>query len=448
MAASSSSAWLLLGWPKSCQRLPSVLTASVLLRVSALNDAPQVAAGAVMDLAKLAEAGAAIDVSRLLASAQAADSDIGALQGLAVTGSSGNGSWQFSSDGQRWLPFGSVSATHALLLAPGTQLRYVAAVGVVETASFDFRAWDQSSGQASQGEQAAYADTSQAGGDTAFSHVQRAVSLRAGTAGSMQAPGSQSPGTPNTPSTPSEAVEPDGAAADTGRAGSGQTEATERQRAPHEPAATQAAAGAALHQPRDEGTAWQPPKRGAAQTDVDPDPNTLLVANAWTAAAIDFNLDAAGPLVPGDAGHGYTEGWLKRLLASGARQVEDSLVQLEIPGVAQAQDAPASAVTLGAMGAAGITMTAGMLWWLTRGGGMLFSVLMGVPAWRHIDLLPIVARQHNTLEHDDTLDDDGEDDDWPGHLHGAAGGDTLAPDEAEAQTAARSNAGQHALPTA
>ena len=32
----------------------------------------------------------------------------------------------------------------------------------------------------------------------------------------------------------------------------------------------------------------------------------------------------------------------------------------------------------------GLSLTAGFVWWLTRGGGMLATVLMSVPAWRHM----------------------------------------------------------------
>lgn len=42
---------------------------------------------------------------------------------------------------------------------------------------------------------------------------------------------------------------------------------------------------------------------------------------------------------------------------------------------------------------AGVTVTAGFLWWLTRGGGLLTMMLMGIPAWRHMDMLPVLARQ-------------------------------------------------------
>ncbi len=35
----------------------------------------------------------------------------------------------------------------------------------------------------------------------------------------------------------------------------------------------------------------------------------------------------------------------------------------------------------------GVGLTAGMLWWLTRSGGLLTSITMGLPAWRHLDPL-------------------------------------------------------------
>jgi len=55
---------------------------------------------------------------------------------------------------------------------------------------------------------------------------------------------------------------------------------------------------------------------------------------------------------------------------------------------------------------AGITVTAGFVWWLTRAGGMLATVLMGVPAWRHIDLLPVLARPDDDDEEDEAPDDE------------------------------------------
>ncbi|HET9208265.1 MAG TPA: cadherin-like domain-containing protein, partial [Burkholderiaceae bacterium] len=48
-----------------------------------------------------------------------------------------------------------------------------------------------------------------------------------------------------------------------------------------------------------------------------------------------------------------------------------------------------------------VAFTAGFVWWLTRGGGLLATMLMGIPAWRHIDLAPVLARQLDEEEDDD-----------------------------------------------
>jgi hypothetical protein len=53
---------------------------------------------------------------------------------------------------------------------------------------------------------------------------------------------------------------------------------------------------------------------------------------------------------------------------------------------------------------ASASFSAGFIWWLTRGGGLLTSMLMGVPAWRHVDLLPVLARD---FDEDDEDADDG-----------------------------------------
>ena len=38
-----------------------------------------------------------------------------------------------------------------------------------------------------------------------------------------------------------------------------------------------------------------------------------------------------------------------------------------------------------------VTLTAGLVWWITRSGGVLASAVMGVPVWRHVDLLPVAV---------------------------------------------------------
>jgi hypothetical protein len=50
---------------------------------------------------------------------------------------------------------------------------------------------------------------------------------------------------------------------------------------------------------------------------------------------------------------------------------------------------------------ASATLTAGFVWWLTRSGGLLTSILMGIPAWRHVDLLPVLATRRDDDDEDD-----------------------------------------------
>ena len=59
---------------------------------------------------------------------------------------------------------------------------------------------------------------------------------------------------------------------------------------------------------------------------------------------------------------------------------------------------------------ASATLTAGFVWWLTRSGGLLTSILMGIPAWRHVDLLPVLAPARDD-EDDEDDDGDQQDDD-------------------------------------
>lgn len=48
----------------------------------------------------------------------------------------------------------------------------------------------------------------------------------------------------------------------------------------------------------------------------------------------------------------------------------------------------------------GIALTAGTVWWALRVGGLLTSLMASMPAWRHVDLLPILR------------DDEDEEVDW------------------------------------
>jgi VCBS repeat-containing protein len=82
--------------------------------------------------------------------------------------------------------------------------------------------------------------------------------------------------------------------------------------------------------------------------------------------------------------------------------------ELDANDMARAGDGdPAQAITAALQDpvrVASASLTAGFVWWLTRSGGLITSILMGIPAWRHVDLLPVLASRE---------DDDNDDDEEP-----------------------------------
>ena len=113
---------------------------------------------------------AALRVSDLLGDAAITTSDAnGDTLGIVVTATSGVGGWQFSTDNATWTAFGTLSDASALLLAESSYLRYVPDGSSVESATFTFRAWDQSSGTASSNGAPSHADATTTGGGSAFS---------------------------------------------------------------------------------------------------------------------------------------------------------------------------------------------------------------------------------------------------------------------------------------
>mgnify|MGYP003344872040 CR=1 FL=1 len=149
------------------------------LTVTSVNDAPTVVSGTNVTLTPTDEntVSSAILVSSLVSSAGWADVDTGALQGVAVTGKIGNGTWQYSTDGSSWVAFGSVSATNAMLLSNTTQIRYLPDGRNGETASMSFVAWDQTTGTASTNALAAFANPGSGGGSTAYSSGSATASM-------------------------------------------------------------------------------------------------------------------------------------------------------------------------------------------------------------------------------------------------------------------------------
>jgi hypothetical protein len=102
-------------------------------------------------------------VSALLLS-NFSDSDSDSKPGIAVTQTSGNGTWQYSANGKSWSSIGAVSAGQALLLPASYRVRFVPALNWIGQASLIFTGWD-----GSQGKAGGSASTLPAGGTTAFS---------------------------------------------------------------------------------------------------------------------------------------------------------------------------------------------------------------------------------------------------------------------------------------
>jgi hypothetical protein len=96
------------------------------------------------------------------------DADRLAQVGMALIGTTGNGTWQYSRDGGRtWIAVGAVSAGKALLLASSDRLRFMPARGWSGKADITYRAWDLTTGKA--GTRVDLSAASAVGGGTAFS---------------------------------------------------------------------------------------------------------------------------------------------------------------------------------------------------------------------------------------------------------------------------------------
>ena len=74
------------------------------------------------------------------------DADAGARRGIAVTGTSGSGSWQFSTTGTSWTTITGASENAAWLLPDSYRLRFLPAANFVGKAGLVFRGWDQTWG--------------------------------------------------------------------------------------------------------------------------------------------------------------------------------------------------------------------------------------------------------------------------------------------------------------
>jgi VCBS repeat-containing protein/predicted outer membrane repeat protein len=123
-------------------------TARVTVTITGVNDAPVLTAvSRSLGTIVANQTSAATTVNSLLGTS-VTDVDTGALRGVAVTGATGAGIWQYSANGTTWVNFGSVSANSSLLLRSTDQIRFAGSGTTAGSATITYAAWDQSTGTA------------------------------------------------------------------------------------------------------------------------------------------------------------------------------------------------------------------------------------------------------------------------------------------------------------
>ena len=140
--------------------------------ITPVNDAPSITNGASTGMGgSYSEDGptAAFGVSGVLSAVGWSDVDAGAVRGMVLTGTTGNGTWQYSTDMATWNNVGAVSGSNGLLLSNTSWLRYVPDGLNGESPTIQFRAWDETTGTASTNATPSYANPGAGGGTTAFS---------------------------------------------------------------------------------------------------------------------------------------------------------------------------------------------------------------------------------------------------------------------------------------
>ena len=145
-------------------------TATFQLSVDNVNDAPVVNVAASPMLTTIAANSvdpAGDSIADIIADGSITDPDGGAVEAIALTGvDNSHGTWEFSlDDGGSWSAVGAVSDNAALLLDASARLRFIPDPGYAGSATFTFRAWDQTTG--SNGDSGV--DVSINGSVTAFS---------------------------------------------------------------------------------------------------------------------------------------------------------------------------------------------------------------------------------------------------------------------------------------
>ena len=150
----------------------STATDTASLVINPVNDAPTITNGASVGMGgSYSEDGssAGFGVAGVINALGWNDVDTGAVRGMIVIGSTGNGTWQYSTDLLGWNNVGSVTASNGLLLSDISWLRYVGDNANGETPTIQLRAWDMTTGSASTNAVPSYTNPGTGGGTTAFS---------------------------------------------------------------------------------------------------------------------------------------------------------------------------------------------------------------------------------------------------------------------------------------
>ncbi|MCP4344248.1 MAG: PKD domain-containing protein, partial [Desulfobacterales bacterium] len=138
------------------------------ITVNMINNAPVLDPGMTPALSSILKnnfdsAGNA--VSEIVIDDTVTDDDGSPVEAIAVVSADNtNGTWEYSPDGSNWTDFANVTSSNSVLLDENYWIRFVPDPGWSGSASFTFRAWDKSSGNAGE-----TANTGSNGGTSAFS---------------------------------------------------------------------------------------------------------------------------------------------------------------------------------------------------------------------------------------------------------------------------------------
>lgn len=339
---------------------------AAIITINQVNDAPSLADGTTAALPATLEnvASSGTTVAAILASTSGLDVDGGALNGIAVTGVTGNGTWQYSTDGVTWRDFGSTTPTNALLVDGATQIRYVPST-MSETATINFVAWDGSTGAASTNFVANYANPGAGGGASSFSSESASASIIVAKAivpgtGFVAPPGSILPISVRDPL----------ALADEEPRAAGMSQAR-----PASPAIIATLASGYVPQAKEKENAEE-----AA-------PNALLAPPAVSNLP-DLNLlpYATAPQISGPPA-----GTIEFALSDLDRAAFQEALNRELDEI-QDPDGVTHAVLMQVLSGSSVALTAGVVGWMLRGGALASALLSSMPVLRGFDPL-MVAMQ-------------------------------------------------------